>query len=130
MEVQSNDVATAFNTYLKAVSDEHLTQVQLDRARLLHDKGAIPTSQFEIAQNAEDDAKTAITATGKQLKLPGVDKDPPADTVKVYSPASGVIIGQNVTDAAAAGVAYGGTSTAFTRSEEHTSELQSLRHLV
>jgi len=43
MEVQSNDVATAFNTYLKAVSDERLTQIQLNRARLLLDKGAIPT---------------------------------------------------------------------------------------
>ena len=114
MEVQSNDVATAFNTYLKAVSDERLTQIQLDRARLLHDKGAIPTSQFEIAQNAEDDAKAVVTAAEQQLKVLGVDKDHPADTVKVYSPASGVIIGQNVTAAAAAGVAYGGTSTAFT----------------
>jgi len=114
MEVQSNDVATAFNTYLKAVSDERLTQIQLDRARLLHDKGAIPTSQFEIAQNAEDDAKTALTAAEQQLKVLGVDKSNPTETVKVYSPASGVIIGQNVTDGAAAGVTYGGTSTAFT----------------
>jgi cobalt-zinc-cadmium efflux system membrane fusion protein len=34
--------------------------------------------------------------------------------VKVLSPASGVIIQQNVTDAAAAGVTYGGTANAFT----------------
>jgi cobalt-zinc-cadmium efflux system membrane fusion protein len=114
MEVQSNDVATAFNVYLKAVNDEHLAKVQLDRATLLHDKGAIPTSQLEIAQNAEDDAKAAVTAAEQQLKVLGVDKDHPADTVKVYSPASGVIIQQNVTDAAAAGVTYGGTSNAFT----------------
>jgi cobalt-zinc-cadmium efflux system membrane fusion protein len=114
MEVQSTDVASAFNSYLKAVNDEHLTQVQLDRARLLHDKGAIPTSQFEIAQNAEDDAKAALTAAEQQLNVLGVDKSNPTETVKVYSPASGVIIGQNVTDAAAAGVTYSGTSTAFT----------------
>jgi cobalt-zinc-cadmium efflux system membrane fusion protein len=114
MEVQSNDVSTAFSTYLKAVNDEHLTQVQLDRAKLLHDKGAIPTSQLEIAQNAEDDAKAAIVAAEQQLKVLGVDKDHPAETVKVYSPASGVIIQQNVTEAAAAGVTYGGTSNAFT----------------
>ena len=114
MEVQSNDVATAFQTYLKAVNDERLTQVQLDRAKLLHDKGAIPTSQLEIAQNAEDDAKAALTAAEQQLHVLGVDKDHPSDTIKVYAPASGVIIAQNVTDAAAAGVTYGGTSTAFT----------------
>jgi cobalt-zinc-cadmium efflux system membrane fusion protein len=114
MEVQSNDVATAFQTYLKAVNDERLTQVQLDRAKLLHDKGAIPTSQLEIAQNAEDDAKAALTAAEQQLHVLGVDKDHPTETVKVYSPASGYIIAQNVTDSAAAGVTYGGTSTAFT----------------
>jgi cobalt-zinc-cadmium efflux system membrane fusion protein len=114
MEVQSNDVATAFNTYLKAVNDERLTQVQLDRAKLLHDKGAIPTSQLEIAQNAEDDAKAALVAAEQQLHVLGVDKNHPTETVKVYSPASGYIIQQNVTDAAAAGVTYGGSATAFT----------------
>ncbi len=34
--------------------------------------------------------------------------------VKIYSPATGVIISQNVTDAAAAGVGLSGSSTAFT----------------
>ncbi len=114
MEVQSNDVASAFQTYLKAVNDERLTQVQLDRAKLLHDKGAIPTSQLEIAQNAEDDSSAALTAAEQQLKVLGVDKNNPTETVKIYSPASGVIIAQNVTDAAAAGVSLSGTSTAFT----------------
>ncbi len=114
MEVQSNDVATAFSAYLKAVNDEHLTQVQLDRAKLLHDKGAIPTSQLEIAQNGEDDTKAALVAAEQQLHVLGVDKDHPSETVKVYSPANGYIISQNVTNAAAAGVTYGGSSTAFT----------------
>ena len=114
MEVQSNDAATAVSAYLKAVNDEHLTQAQLDRSKLLHDKGAIPTTQLEIAQNAEDDAKAALTAAEQQLHVLGVDKNHPSDSVKIYSPTSGYIITQNVTDAAAAGVTYGGTSTAFT----------------
>ena len=42
MEVQSTDVSGAFSKYLKAVNDERLAQVQLDRAKLLNDKGAIP----------------------------------------------------------------------------------------
>ena len=114
MEIQSNDVASAFAAYLKAVNDEHLTQAQLDRARLLHDKGAIPTSQLEIAQNAEDDAKSALVAAEQQLHVLGVDKDHPSETVKVYAPASGIVVAQNVTDAAAAGVTYSGSATAFT----------------
>ena len=114
MEVQSSDVSGAFSTYLKAVNDERLTQVQLDRAKLLADKGAIPTSQLEIAQNAEDDAKAALTAAEEQLKVLGVDPAHPAAAVKVFSPASGYIIAQNVTNSAAAGVTYGGSSTAFT----------------
>jgi cobalt-zinc-cadmium efflux system membrane fusion protein len=114
MDVQSTDVSGAFGTYLKAVNDEQLAKVQLDRARLLYDKGAIPKSQVEIAQNAEDNAKAALLASEEQLRVLGVDKDHPAAIVKVYSPASGYIIAQNVTAAAAAGVTYAGSANAFT----------------
>jgi cobalt-zinc-cadmium efflux system membrane fusion protein len=114
MDVQSTDVSGAFGGYLKAVNDERLTKVQLDRAKILYDKGAIPKSQVEIAQDAEDDAKAALSAAEEQLRVLGVDKDHPAAVVKVYSPASGFIIAQNVTNAAAAGVTYSGTSNAFT----------------
>src|ERR1700735_2653036 len=114
MDVQSTDVSGAFSAYLKAVNDERLAKVQLDRAKILNDKGAIPNSQVEIAQNAEDDAKAALTASEEQLRVLGVDKDHPAATVKVYSPASGFIIAQNVTNAAAAGVTYAGSANAFT----------------
>jgi cobalt-zinc-cadmium efflux system membrane fusion protein len=43
-----------------------------------------------------------------------VDKAYPTESVKVYAPASGIIVAQNVTDAAAAGVTYSGTANAFT----------------
>jgi membrane fusion protein, heavy metal efflux system len=114
MEVQSTDVSGAYSTYLKAQNDERLAKVQLDRAKLLNEKGAIPNSQVEIAQNAEDDAKSALVASEEQLRVLGVDKDHPSASVKVYSPASGYIIQQNVTNAAAAGVTYSGSSNAFT----------------
>jgi cobalt-zinc-cadmium efflux system membrane fusion protein len=114
MEVQSSDVSGAFAQYLKAVNDERLAKVQLDRAKILSDKGAIPTSQLEIAQNAEDDAKAALSAVEEQLRLLGVDKNHPTATVKVYAPASGFIIAQTVTNAAAAGVTFAGSSSAFT----------------
>jgi len=114
MEVQSSDVSGAFDNYLKAVSDEHLTHIQLDRAKLLYSKGAIPQTQLEVAQAQEDDNVADLAAADAQLKVLGVDKDHPGAAVKVLAPASGYIIAQNVTNAAAAGVTYSGSSTAFT----------------
>jgi membrane fusion protein, heavy metal efflux system len=114
MDVQSTDVSGAFGQYLKAVNDERLAMVQLERAKILNDKGAIPNSQVEVAQNAEDDAKAALLASEEQLRVLGVDKNHPAATVKVYAPASGYIIAQNVTAAGAAGVTYAGSANAFT----------------
>jgi membrane fusion protein, heavy metal efflux system len=114
MDVQSTDVSGAFGAYLKAENDERLAKVQLDRAKLLYDKGAVPQSQVEITQDAEDDAKAALSAAEEQLRVLGVDKDHPAAIVKVYAPASGFIIAQNVTNSAAAGVTYSGSSNAFT----------------
>jgi membrane fusion protein, heavy metal efflux system len=114
MEVQSPDVTNAFNAYLRAVNDEHLANTQLERAKILFEKGAIAKSQLEIAQDGEDDAKANLLAAEEQLRVFGVDKNHPSATTKVYSPASGFIIQQNVTEAAAAGVTFSGSSTAFT----------------
>lgn len=114
MEVQSPDVTTAFDAYLKAVNDEHLTSVTLDRDKLLYDKGAIPKSQLEAAQDAEDDARADLTAAQQQLKIYGVDKAHPSDIVRIYAPASGVIIAQNVTNAGAAGITYAGSTGSLT----------------
>ena len=41
LRVQSNDVAGAYQNYLKAASNERLSKVQLDRAKILFDKGAV-----------------------------------------------------------------------------------------
>jgi cobalt-zinc-cadmium efflux system membrane fusion protein len=114
MRVQSNDVAGAFNTYLKAVNDERLAATQLKRAEVLYQHGAIPQSQLEQAQNTEQDATADLHAAEQQLQTLGIDKDHPSSIVNVYAPTSGVVVTQNVTDAAAAGVTYSGSSTAFT----------------
>lgn len=114
MRVQSNDIAGAFDTYLKAANDEHLANTQLKRAALLYQHGAVPQSQFEQAQSTEQDATADLQAAEQQLKTLGVDKDHPSNIVNVYAPISGVVVAQNVTDAAAAGVTYSGSSTAFT----------------
>jgi len=114
MEVQSPDVSTAFDAYLKAVNDEHLATVTLDRDNLLFNKGAIPKSQQEAAQNGEDDAKADLIATEQQLRILGVDKNHPGENVRIYAPATGVIIAQNVTASGAAGITYAGAAGSLT----------------
>jgi cobalt-zinc-cadmium efflux system membrane fusion protein len=113
-DVQSTDISNAFDLYLKAVNDERLARTQFDRTKILYEKGAAAQSLLEVAENAELDAKTDLTAAEQQLQTLGVDKNNPSLTVKVYAPASGVIISQNVTNASAAGIGLSGSSTAFT----------------
>lgn len=114
LKVQSPDVTNAFDTYLKAVNDELMANKAYVRAKDLFAHGAISQSMLEQAQDAEDDAKADLTAAEQQLKTLGVDKSHPSSVVNVYAPISGVIVAQNVTNAAAAGVTYSGSSTAFT----------------
>jgi membrane fusion protein, heavy metal efflux system len=114
MEVQSTDISNAFDQYLKAVNDERLARTQYERAKILYDKGAIAKSQLEIADDSEQDARTDLTAAEQQLHFLGVDPAHPSLTAKVYSPATGVVIAQNVTNAAATGVTFAGSATAFT----------------
>src|SRR5215472_5162814 len=66
-KVRSTDIASAVSDYHKAVKNEQLAvqneslaKIQLDRAATLYDKGAIAKSAFEIAQNAEIGATTAL----------------------------------------------------------------------
>ncbi|MBV8053454.1 MAG: efflux RND transporter periplasmic adaptor subunit [Acidobacteriaceae bacterium] len=100
LRVQSNDVSGAYQTYVKAVNDERLAHVQLQRAQLLYDKGAIAKSALETAQTAEQDATADLNAALEQLKLLNVDKDHPSAIVDVVAPISGVITDQQVTNAA------------------------------
>lgn len=100
LRVQSTDISGAYQTYLKAVNDERLADVQLKRAQILYDKGAIAKSALEIAQDAEQDAKADLTAALEQLRVLGVDKDHPSAIVDVVAPIAGVITDQQVTNAA------------------------------
>jgi cobalt-zinc-cadmium efflux system membrane fusion protein len=100
LRVRSNDVATAYQSYLKAVNDERLARQQLERAQILYDKGAIAKGALEAAQDSEDDAKVDLNAAIEQLNLLGIDKDHPSGIVDVVAPISGVITDQQVTNAA------------------------------
>jgi cobalt-zinc-cadmium efflux system membrane fusion protein len=112
--VQSADVSTAFDAYLKTVNDEQLANKAYLRAEDLYKHGAIAQAMVEQTEDSEKNAKADLTAAEQQLAVLGVDKDHPNTVVDVYAPISGVIIGQNVTNAAAAGVTLSGSATAFT----------------
>jgi cobalt-zinc-cadmium efflux system membrane fusion protein len=112
-KVRSTDIAGAYSDYRKAVKNEQLAvdnerlaKIQLNRAKLLYDDGAIPKSAFEVAENAEigtqtalENAKVDIETATEHLKLLGSDPDHPSGIVEVYAPVSGVITDQQITNA-------------------------------
>jgi cobalt-zinc-cadmium efflux system membrane fusion protein len=97
LKVRSSDVAGAYSDYRKAVVGERLTLMQLDRAKLLFEKGALAKKDLEVAQNAEDAAKVDLETTAERLRLLGSDLDHPTGIVEVLAPAAGVITDQQVT---------------------------------
>jgi cobalt-zinc-cadmium efflux system membrane fusion protein len=114
-KVRSADIAQAFSDYRKAVKNEELAKVQLDRATILFDKGAVPKSSVEIAQNAEDDAKVDVDTTTEHLHVLGSDLNHPTGIVPVFAPVAGVITDQQIT--AAAGVQALSAPNPFTISD-------------
>jgi cobalt-zinc-cadmium efflux system membrane fusion protein len=114
LKVQSPDITNAFDTYLKAANDEQFANKAFVRADDLFKHGAISQGMLEQAEDTEKDAKADLTAAEEQLQTLGVDKNHPSSIVNVYAPISGVIVAQNVTNAAAAGVNLSGSATAFT----------------
>ncbi|HUD22801.1 MAG TPA: efflux RND transporter periplasmic adaptor subunit [Acidobacteriaceae bacterium] len=114
LKVQSPDITNAYDVYLKAVSDEQMTNKAYVRAKDLYAHGAIAQEMLEQAEDAETDNKADLGAAEQQLTTLGIDKNDPHSIVPVYAPISGVIVAQNVTIAAAQGVTYAGNATAFT----------------
>lgn len=115
LRVRSNDISGAYQSYLKAVNDERLARVQLERAQTLYDKGAVAKSALEQAEAAEQDAKVDLNAASEQLRTLGVDKDHPSGIVDITAPISGVITDQQVTNAS--GITGLGSPNPFTISD-------------
>lgn len=115
LRVQSADLSAAFSDYRKAGTDERLARTQLERSKLLYDKGAISLNDLQVAQGAEDKAKVDVENTRERLRVLGADFDHPAAIVDVRAPVSGVITDQQVTNAA--GVAGLGSPNPFTISD-------------
>jgi cobalt-zinc-cadmium efflux system membrane fusion protein len=97
LTVRSTDVAGGYSEYRKAVVSERLARIQLDRAKLLFEKGALAKKDVEIAQTAEDSAKVDFDTTAERLGLLGSDLAHPTGIVEVRAPVAGVITDQQVT---------------------------------
>jgi membrane fusion protein, heavy metal efflux system len=97
LKVQSADISGAFSDYRKAVVAERLAKVQLDRAKILYEKGAIAQKDLEVAESAENSAIVDVETTTEHLKVLGSDTARPTGVVDVPAPISGVIIEQNIT---------------------------------
>ena len=115
MRVQSADIAAAFSNYRQAVADEVLAQAQLNRAKVLFDKGVIAKKDLEVAQDAEEKEDVAVETAVEHLRVLGADKDHPTSIVEVRAPSSGVITDQQVT--AASGTQGLASPNAFTISD-------------
>jgi membrane fusion protein, heavy metal efflux system len=100
LRVRSPDVSSAYQVYLKAENDERLARLQLERAQILFEKGAIAKGALEQAEDTEQDAKVDLNAATEQLRVLGVDKEHPSGIVDITAPISGVITDQQVTNAA------------------------------
>jgi cobalt-zinc-cadmium efflux system membrane fusion protein len=101
LKVQSSDVSNAFQTYQQAKADEQLAKTQLDRSKLLYDKGAISLNDLQVAQDTEEKARVGLQAADQVLSNLGGSPNQPGNIVNVYAPASGTIVEQNVVQSAA-----------------------------
>ena len=115
MRVQSADLSEAFSDYRQAVADERLAVAQLNRSKILFDKGAIAQKDLEVAQEAEEKADVAVETAVERLQVLGVSKDHPTAFVDIMAPVSGVITDQQVT--ASSGTQGLGSPNAFTISD-------------
>ena len=67
-----------------------LAATQLDRARLLFDKGTLPQKDLEVAEDADARAKIAVgDFAADQIHVIGADVNHPTSTVDILAPASG-----------------------------------------
>jgi cobalt-zinc-cadmium efflux system membrane fusion protein len=96
-KLRSSDIAQAFSEYRKAVANEQLSNVQLDRANALYERGAIAAKDVDVARTAEETAKVDLETTAEHVRVLGSDLNHPTGIVDVYAPVSGVITDQQIT---------------------------------
>ena len=96
-KIRSTDVAGAYSDYRKALQNEQLAKIQLNRAKTLYENGAISKSILETSQTAEDNAVVDLETATEHLRILGSDPNHPSGIVEAYAPVSGVITDQQIT---------------------------------
>ena len=87
--VQSSDIAGAYSDYQKAVADEKLSATQLERAKLLYDKGVISQNDLQVAEDTDVKAKVDVKTSAEKLRVLGsANLDQASGTVEVRAPIS------------------------------------------
>jgi cobalt-zinc-cadmium efflux system membrane fusion protein len=115
LKIQSQDIAGAFSDYRQAIADRTLARAQLERSKILLEKGAIAQKDYEVAVDTADKAEVTVETAEEHLHVLGADKDHPSSIIEVRAPVSGVITDQQVTQAA--GVQGLGGANPFTISD-------------
>jgi cobalt-zinc-cadmium efflux system membrane fusion protein len=119
LKVQSADISGAFSDYEKAKADEALANTQLERAKILYDRGAISQNDLQVAEDTDAKAKVDVRTSAEKLRVLGnASLDHPSGIVEIRAPISGYITDQQVTNAA--GVAGLGSANPFTISDLST----------
>jgi cobalt-zinc-cadmium efflux system membrane fusion protein len=99
MKVQSPDISQAFSDYRQAVADAALSKSQLERSKILYDKGAVAQKDLEVAEGAATKTQVTVETTIDRLKVLGADPKNPTQIIEIRAPASGVVTDQQVTNA-------------------------------
>jgi cobalt-zinc-cadmium efflux system membrane fusion protein len=116
LKVQSADISGAYSDYQKSLADEKLANTQLERAKILYDRGAISQNDLQVAEDTEAKAQADVRASAEKLRVLGnASLDHPSGIVEIRAPISGFITDQQVTNAA--GVPGLGSPNPFTISD-------------
>ncbi len=100
MQVQSADLSQAYSDARQARADEVLAKAQLERSKILLDKGAIAQKDYEVAVDTDEKARITVETTQQHLHVLGADPDHPTALIDITAPIDGIITDQQVTSAA------------------------------
>src|SRR3984893_5544491 len=78
LRAQSADISAALSDYRKALADEQLARTQLERSRLLYDKGAISLNDLQVTQDSAEKDKVDVENTTERLRVLGGNLEHPS----------------------------------------------------
>jgi cobalt-zinc-cadmium efflux system membrane fusion protein len=98
--ISSPDLSGAIQGYEHAVADDGLARKQLERSKVLFERGSIARKDLEAAEDAAEKAAVDLRTTAMQVRMLGGDVDHPSALIELKAPISGTIVQQAVAPAA------------------------------